>query len=143
MTDYSASVPFSVSSLGINASAAHPNATVSVSNPQLIPGGTTIVSVTVTAENDSQKVYTITAVRAPAHEDTQAFLEGQREQEIPEPVEKIVEVPVEVEVEVEKIVEVPVGLPTRVTILIGIACLAAGAVLGAVIIPAIRRKKAK
>lgn len=240
VTNYAASVPFSVSSIGVNAGAAHPNATVSVSNPQLVPGGTTIVSVTVTAENgavktytirvareqdpnyvesdnadlqalsvenfpispafspdvtqyyvwlpyevdavsiraekadskasfqiaddaelipgkgtdlavtvtaenDSQKVYTVTAVRAPAHEDTQAFLEGQREQEIPEPVEKIVEVPVEVpvevEVEVEKIVEVPAGLPSWATILIGIGSLAVGAVLSAVVVPAIRKKK--
>lgn len=62
-TSYSATVPFSVSALEINAKASHAGATVSVSNPQLTAGGTTTVSITVTAENGDTKTYSIAVYR--------------------------------------------------------------------------------
>lgn len=62
-TRYRASVPFSVASIGVTATAAHDGAKVSVYNPQLTPGGTTYVQVTVTAENGKQKIYTIEVAR--------------------------------------------------------------------------------
>lgn len=61
---YSASVPFEISSLNISAKAEHAGAKVSISNNQLIPGGTTTVKVTVTAENGATKVYSIKVARA-------------------------------------------------------------------------------
>lgn len=62
-TSYSASVPFSVSSLTMSAVAEDANAKVSVNNPTLTPGGTTTVSVTVTAENGATKTYSIRVKR--------------------------------------------------------------------------------
>ncbi len=63
-TSYTASVPYSVSSLELTAEAAHAGAKVSVNNPTLTPGGTTNVRVTVTAENGATKEYTIRVTRA-------------------------------------------------------------------------------
>lgn len=63
-TSYSASVPFDVSKLNVTATAADSKAKVSVSSPNLIPGGSTKVTITVTAENGAKKTYTITTKRA-------------------------------------------------------------------------------
>lgn len=63
VTQYSASVPFAVSSLSIEAQAEDPNAKVSVFNPQLIPGNTTALQITVTAENGATKNYFIYVAR--------------------------------------------------------------------------------
>ena len=64
VTKYSASVPFSVSKLTVSAQAAHENAKVSVENPSLWAGDTTVIKITVTAENGSQKEYRINVKRA-------------------------------------------------------------------------------
>ena len=64
VTKYTASVPFSVSKLTISTQKAHENAKVSVDNPSLIAGGTTVITVTVTAENGNQKQYKINVTRA-------------------------------------------------------------------------------
>ena len=64
VTKYSASVPFSVSKLTVSAQAAHENAKVSVENPTLWAGDTTVIKITVTAENGSQKEYRINVKRA-------------------------------------------------------------------------------
>ena len=63
-TEYTASVPFSVSKLEITAEAAHPGAVVTVGNTGLTPGGTTDVTVTVKAEDGTTKVYHIKTKRA-------------------------------------------------------------------------------
>ena len=63
-TSYTASVPFDVSKLNVTAKAADSKAKVSVSSPNLVPGGTTNVTVTVTAESGSTKTYTIKVTRA-------------------------------------------------------------------------------
>ena len=62
VTSYTASVPFAVEKLDIAATPVN-KATVSVYSPNLTPGGTTNVSVTVTAENGATKVYTIAVTR--------------------------------------------------------------------------------
>ena len=62
-TKYSAKVPFSTSSIGVNATAADGAAKVSVHNPGLTAGGTTTVQVTVTAENGATKTYSISVAR--------------------------------------------------------------------------------
>lgn len=64
VTGYSVSVPYYVSSLELSATAADSTAKVTVSNPKLIAGTTTEVTVVVTAENGSSKTYTIFAARA-------------------------------------------------------------------------------
>lgn len=64
VTSYTASVPYAVSSLSLSAAAQDPKAKVTVSNPTLTPGGTTTVSVKVTAENGDARTYTIHVTRA-------------------------------------------------------------------------------
>ena len=63
-TSYTAEVPFEVSKLDVQAQANDSKAKVSINNPNLTPGGTTNVTVTVTAENGSTKTYTIAVKRA-------------------------------------------------------------------------------
>ncbi len=63
-TNYTAEVPFSVSKLNVKATAADSKAKVSVNSPSLTPGGTTKVSITVTAESGATKTYTISVRRA-------------------------------------------------------------------------------
>lgn len=63
VTNYTAEVPYSVSSLDLKATASDSNARVDISGNSLKPGGTTDVKVTVTAENGDKKVYTITVKR--------------------------------------------------------------------------------
>ncbi len=62
-TSYTASVPYDVPKLNISAKAADEKATVKINSPALIPGGSTDVTVTVTAENGSKKTYTIKVTR--------------------------------------------------------------------------------
>ena len=62
-TLYSVEVPFSVSKLELSYTKTDSKATVKVDNPTLIAGGTTKITVTVTSESGSMKVYTISAKR--------------------------------------------------------------------------------
>lgn len=64
VTNYTASVPFTTSSITVSAEAEHQGAKVSVSNPTLTAGATTYVQVTVTAENGATKTYSIAVARA-------------------------------------------------------------------------------
>ncbi|MHB8963050.1 MAG: cadherin-like beta sandwich domain-containing protein, partial [Saccharofermentanales bacterium] len=63
-TWYTTSVPFSVTSLDLTATAGDPKAKVAVAGNKLAAAGTTDVVVTVTAENGSKKTYTIRVTRA-------------------------------------------------------------------------------
>lgn len=63
VTSYSASVPFTTSSVKVDAKAADEKAKVTISNPQLAAGSTTSIQVTVTAENGDTKTYTIRIAR--------------------------------------------------------------------------------
>lgn len=60
---YSISVPYSISSLTINAKTEDAKAKVTISNNNLVAEETTAVKVIVTAENGSTKTYTINATR--------------------------------------------------------------------------------
>jgi len=62
--NYTAEVPFSVEKLDVKAEVNDAKATVSIYSPNLVPNGTTYVTVTVTAENGSAKTYTISVKRA-------------------------------------------------------------------------------
>lgn len=64
MTNYTAIVPFEVSKLNLSAAAVDGKAKITVDSPNLIPNGTTNVTVTVTAENGAKKTYTIAVTRA-------------------------------------------------------------------------------
>lgn len=63
VTTYTASVPFATKRLDVSVVPAA-KATVNVNCPNLTPGGTTKVTITVTAENGESKVYTINTFRA-------------------------------------------------------------------------------
>lgn len=62
--NYTAEVPFEVSKLNVAAVANDSKARVTTNSPNLVPNGTTNVTVTVTAENGSTKTYTIAVKRA-------------------------------------------------------------------------------
>ncbi len=62
-TSYTATVPYNVSKLNVTATATDGKAKVSVNSPTLTAGGTTKVTVTVTAENGAAKTYTISVTR--------------------------------------------------------------------------------
>jgi len=62
VTTYTASVPFATQRLDVSVVPAE-KATVNVNSPNLTPGDTTKVTVTVTAENGKSKVYTIKVFR--------------------------------------------------------------------------------
>ncbi|MDD4591848.1 MAG: cadherin-like beta sandwich domain-containing protein [Parabacteroides sp.] len=62
-TSYTASVPYGVSKLDVQAAAEDSGAKANVNSPNLTPGGTTNVTVTVTAANGSKKTYTIKVTR--------------------------------------------------------------------------------
>ena len=64
VTKYTASVPFSVAKLTLSTQKSHENAKVTVENPNLWAGDTTVITVTVTAENGDQKQYKIYVTRA-------------------------------------------------------------------------------
>ena len=63
-TSYTAEVPFDVNKLDVKATANDSKAKLSVNSPNLTPGGTTNVTITVTAENGAKKTYTIAVKRA-------------------------------------------------------------------------------
>ena len=78
-------LPYEQTSVKILAEAAHGLASVNVGVvPELIPGHGNDIAVTVTAEDGTQQIYTVTAVRAPALADTEDYLGGAREP-APEP----------------------------------------------------------
>lgn len=60
---YTAKVSYHIASVDVTAVARDPNAQVRIGSPQLIPDGVTNVAVTVTAEDGSDRVYTIAVTR--------------------------------------------------------------------------------
>lgn len=96
VTQYYVWLPYEQSTIAVNAATADSKASVAVANvEELTPAQGTDIAVTVTAEDGSTKVYTLTAFRAPAHEDTDAFLNGERQEEPVEPTEPVTEPPTE------------------------------------------------
>ncbi len=89
--EYTAQVPFGVDKLELHAQAAYGKAKVEISNPSLVPGGITPVTVTVTAENGTQRVYTISVTRAQAPEPDENI------SNVPEPDDNVSQVPDDVE----------------------------------------------
>lgn len=86
VTAYYVWLPYETEEVSISAFAADEKAKLEIGETTgLKPGMGNEIAVTVTAENGSRKVYTVTAVRAPAHEDTESFLAGDRPVEEPAP----------------------------------------------------------
>ena len=61
---YSVSVPFSTNKLKITATPKDSKAKVVINNPELVAGGKTTVTITVTAQNGVTKTYTVIVTRA-------------------------------------------------------------------------------
>ena len=84
-------LPYEAETVTVGATAEDGKASVTVDNSlPLEPGKGTDIPVTVTAENGTQKVYIVTAVRAPASEDVERYLNCPHETE-PEPTEPVTE----------------------------------------------------
>lgn len=80
-------VPYETETVSLTAAANDSKAMISVAEcPTLEPGKGTDIAVTVKAEDDSEAIYTVTVVRAPAPEDVDVFLNGEPEPEVTEPV---------------------------------------------------------
>lgn len=133
VTQYYIWLPYETETVSVSGKAQDSKASVSVGEiPALEPGKGTGITVTVTAEDKTQLVYTITVVRAPAHEDVEAFLNGERPKET-EPVTE----PTEPE-QPEEPAARHVNLAAIIT---GIICLAAGAGIGVLVLMMIQKKK--
>ena len=147
VSQYYVWLPYEQETVSVSAAVADGKATLSIQEPaQLIPGQSNAVTVTVTAEDGSQRVYTVTAVRAPAHSDVDAYLNGQREPipEVPtEPEQEPTEAPTEpiatptepvtAPTELDDSSAMPKGADPVIMLVIGIVCLVAGGVIGLLI----------
>lgn len=135
VTQYYIWLPYEAETVAISGKAQDGKASVAVGDiPALEPGKGTAIAVTVTAEDKSQLVYTVTAVRAPAHEDVEAYLNGERSEET-EPVTE----PAESQVP-EEPTQAPAFSPA--SIITGVICLVAGVGIGIVIAISYQKKKA-
>lgn len=77
VTRYYVWLPFEAETLTVKAETEDSKASVKVPGAVAPEAGkATEIAVTVTAENGTQQVYTVVAVRAPAHEDTADYLAG-------------------------------------------------------------------
>lgn len=153
VTSYYVWLPYEADTVSIKAETADSKAKLAVGTyDELLSGKGTPVAVTVTAEDGTEKVYTVTVVRAPAHEDTEAFLNGEREEEtVPEtePVTEPVTEPI-TEPSTEPITE-PVTEPIEepqaknirpvIIVVTGAICLVLGAGIGYLVFVLISKKR--
>lgn len=144
-TQYYIWLPYETESVTVNAAAEDSRARVLVDQlPELIPGQGNDIAITVTAEDGTEKVYTVTAIRAPSHENVEAFLNGEPEPAVPtapvaEPKEEPTEEPT-TEPETQPVAavtkpeqtdtsDVPT-LPLPVLVVVSLGCVLLGAGVG-------------
>lgn len=135
-------LPYEAESVAVNAEQEDKKAQYQIgAYEQLIPGKGTDIAVTVTAEDGSQKVYTVTVVRAPSHDQVEQYLAGEREPDPtdpeptePEPTDPPATQPQELE-------DKPAGYSTQTVILVAVAGILAGAAVVAIIWILSRKKK--
>lgn len=143
VTQYYVWLPYETEQVSISASAADGKASSSVGAcDSLTPGVGTDVPVTVTAEDGSQKVYTVTVVRAPEHSKAEQYLTGEREPAPTEPAtEPVTEPAAEPEI-TQPATEIPMEAPVEkegktygagMLIAVAIISAAAGAAILAII----------
>ena len=154
VTQYYVWLPYEADAVTLKAEKADGKAKVAIGTyEELLPGKGTTVPVTVTAEDGTEKIYSVTVVRAPAHADTEAFLNGEREEEITEPVtepitEPITEPLTEPSTEpltepVTEPVEVPADKDIRPVVIVvtGVICLVIGVIIGFLVFILVGKKK--
>lgn len=91
VTKYYVWLPYETETVTVGAETEDSKASVSVAGDiTLEPGKGTDIPVTVTAENGTEQVYTVTAVRAPAPENVEQYLNCSHDLE-PEPTEPVTE----------------------------------------------------
>lgn len=152
VTQYYVWLPYEAEAVNVKGTPEDSKASVTVgSGYVLTPGKGADIPVTVTAEDGTERVYTVTAVRAPAPEDVQRYLACDHEPE-PEPTEPVTE-PVtepETEPETEPVTEpeptaepepVPAEPSTASLVITGILCAMAGAAAGAGAVILVQKKK--
>jgi len=113
-------LPYEAGTVTVAAAAEDARASVAVGEiPELMPGKGTDIPVTVTAEDGTQLIYTVTAVRAPAYEDTDRFLNGEPEPEETQPATEPTTVPTTepVTVPTAQPIELPQEEPAPETVL--------------------------
>ena len=82
VTKYYVWLPYETERVSVKATADDSRASMVIGEQTILsPGQGTDIAVTVTAEDGTQLTYTVTAVRAPAYEDTERYLGGERETE--------------------------------------------------------------
>jgi len=85
ITQYYVWLPYEQETVKITAAPADKKAVMVIGEiPELVPGEGTDIPVTVIAEDGGERVYTVTAVRAPKHEDVEDFLSGEPEVTVPQ-----------------------------------------------------------
>ena len=93
VTQYYVWLPYEAEEISLSAASADNKATFQIgAYEQLIPGAGTNIPVTVTAEDGTEKVYTVTVVRAPEHEKVEDLLARwleEEEQDVPEQTEPV------------------------------------------------------
>lgn len=108
VTKYYVWLPYETETVAVGATAEDSKASVSVAGDVVLePGKAADIPVTVTAENGTQQVYTVTAVRAPSPENVEQYLNCPHETE-PEPTEPPTE-------PTEPVTEPPTEPPTEPT----------------------------
>ena len=151
VTQYYVWLPYEAEDISIAATAEDSKSTAQVgSYTELTPGVRTDIPVTVTSEDGSTKVYTVTVVRAPAHDKVEEYLMGEREP-VPEETEPATEPePEETEPATEATgpqpavpqqLQQPQGVDKEIIVLLCVLCTAGGAGILALVQALLRRKK--
>lgn len=140
-------LPYEVDTLKLSAATADKKAEVSIGEAAaLVAGRGNDILVTATAEDGTEKVYTVTVVRAPAPADTEAFLNPQPAEPPVEPTEPVTD-PTEPAAEPSEPVYLtpvdvqPDPMQTVFVVCVGALCLILGALLGFAIKGLMDKKK--
>lgn len=132
-------LPYETEGLELNAQAADGKASVSIGDSgDLTPGKGTPIAITVTAEDGTKLEYTVTAVRAPAHQDVDRYLQGEQEPETIEPsttstepaTEPSASIPTTPTIPQEPAEQPQQGVPAVVLIIACLVCAVAGVAVG-------------
>lgn len=143
VTQYYVWLPYEADAITLSAEKEDGKASYSIGKyEELIPGEGTDIPVTVTAEDGTEKVYTVTVVRAPAHDKVEQYISGERETEPTEPETE----PTQPETEpapTEPVVEEdpPKTTDKKILVLTGILGIVVGAGLMALILVLARKRK--